>query len=163
MELEDIPAEVRWEIATKSVVSMAAGYGMAFRQIVGEEPVRKVENALWAEAGKSAKSIADSLGLPARNAIEIDEAFGIAMMTVQGKSEWEELEKTEDKVVNRITSCPVLNNHIEMNIPIITMQDLCELYSSCAVQSLNHNYDIKFDKKMCKGDGSCEYAIELKK
>lgn len=163
MELEDIPAEVRWEIATKSVMAMAAGYGMAFRQIVGEEPVKKVEETIWAEAGKEMKTVADNLGLPAGNAIEVDDAFGIAVMIVQGKSEWDEVEKTEDKIVNRITSCPILNVHKEMNIPIITMPDLCETYSSCGVQSLNPDYTIKYTKKMCTGDNCCEYAIELKK
>lgn len=163
MELEDIPAEVRWEIATNSAMALSIGYGLAFRQILGNESVQQVEQAIWTEAGKEVKTIADSLGLPAENAIEVDDAFGMVGMILLGKMEYEVTEATEDKVVNRITSCPNLNVHKEMNAPIISMPDICETYSACAVQTLNPKYTPSYSKKMCAGDEYCEYAIELKK
>lgn len=115
------------------------------------------------ESGKEIKSIADSLGLPATNAIELDDAFGILGMTLWGKMEYETIESTNDKVVQRITSCPNLNNHEEMNAPIISMPHLCQVFSKSAVEELNPKYTQNFSKKMCAGDGYCEYAIELKK
>ena len=163
MELDDIPAEVRWEIATKTGITLPLGYGMAFRQILGNETVQKVEEAIWTEGGKQIKNIADSLGLSAENAIEVDETFGVVGMTIMGKTEYEIIESSENKVITRITDCPNLNIHKEMSAPIITMPHICQWYSASAVETLNPKYTLKFDKKMCDGDSYCEYAIELKK
>ncbi len=163
MELEDIPAEIRWEIATKAAMASSIGYGLAFRQILGNETVQKVEEALMNEAGKELKNIADSLGLPARNAIEVDDAFGFIGMAILGKMEYETLEANDDRVVQRITSCPNLTTHKEMNAPITSMPYLCQAYSKIAVEELNPKYTQNFSKKMCAGDEYCEYAVELKK
>lgn len=163
MELEDIPAEVRWEIVAKAAMASSIGYGLAFRQILGEETVRKVEEAIMAEAGKEIKTMADSIGLPATNAREVDDAFGFIGMTLWGKMDYETLESTNDKVVQRITSCPNLNTHEEMNAPIISMPHLCQVYSSNAVEELNPKYTQNFSKQMCAGDEYCKYTIELKK
>jgi hypothetical protein len=163
MELEDIPAEVRWEIATRSAQSLSIGYSQAFRQILGDETVEKVEEAIWAEGGKEIKTIADSMGLPAGNAIEVDDAFGFLGMIILGKMEYETLEATKDRVVQRITSCPNLNAHKEMNIPITSMPHLCQVFSTSAVEELNPEYTQSFSKRICAGDEYCEYAIELKK
>ncbi len=163
MELEDIPAEVRWEIATKAALASAIGYNMAFREILGEETVQKVEEAITAEGGKELKNIADSLGLPAENAIEVDDAYGFIGMAIVGKMEYETLEANKDRVVQRITSCPNLNTHKDMNAPIISMPHLCQVYSSCAVEELNPKYTHSFSKRMCAGDEYCQYTIELKK
>lgn len=163
MELEDIPAEIRWEIATKASMASSIGYGLAFRQILGEETVRKVEEAIMAEGGKEIKNIANSLGLPTKNAIEVDDAFGFIGMTMWGKMDYETLESTNNKVVQRITSCPNLNTHKEMNAPIISMPHLCQVLATSAVEELNPEYTQRFTKKMCAGDDYCEYAVELKK
>lgn len=163
MELEDIPAEVRWEIATKSAQSLSIGYGMAFRQILGEETVAQVEEAIWAEGGKEIKNIADSLGLPAGNAIEVDDAFGFVGMILLGKFEYETLEATNERVIQRVTSCPNLNSLKEMNAPIVSTSHICQVYSTIAVEELNPKYTQKFGKRMCAGDEYCEYAVELKK
>lgn len=163
MEFEDIPAEVRWEIATKAAMASSIGYGLAFRQILGNETVQKVEEALMTEAGKELKNIADSLGIPAENAIEVDDAFGFLGMAILGKMEYKTLEATDDRVVQRITSCPNLNTHKDMNAPIISMPHLCQVYSKSAVEELNPKYTQSFSKKMCAGDEYCEYTVELKK
>lgn len=163
MELEDIPAEVRWEIATKASMASLIGYGLAFRQILGEETVRKVEEAIMAEGGKEIKNIADSLGLPTENAIEVDDAFGFIGMTMWGKMDYETLESTNEKVVQHITSCTNLNTHKEMNAPIISMPHLCQVLATNAVEEINPKYTQSFSKKMCAGDDYCEYTIELKK
>ncbi|MBU4536171.1 MAG: hypothetical protein KKF16_10270 [Euryarchaeota archaeon] len=163
MELEDIPAEVRWEIATKTALSLSIGYGMTFRQILDEEVVSQVEEAIWAEGGKQIKEIADTLVLPTENAIEVNDAYGIIGMILLGKMEYETLEATNDRVVERITDCPNLNVHKETGTPIITMPHICQVYSTSAVEELNPKYTQSFSKRMCEGDEYCEYTLELKK
>jgi len=162
MELEDIPGDVRWEIATKAGLTLPIAYGLTFRQILGNETVEEVEKAIWTEGGKQLKSIADSLGLPAGDAIEVDDAFGITGMILMGKVKYETQEAAKDRVVQRITDCPNLNAHKEMFAPIISMPHICQWYSAGAVETLNPKYSIKFSKKMCDGDSFCQYAIALK-
>lgn len=162
MELEDIPAEVRWQIATKAGQTLSIGYGLAFRQILGNEAVQEVEESIWAEGGKQIKAIADSLGLPVGNAIEVDDTFGVVGMTLLGKMEYETVESNENKVVQRITDCPNLNTHKEMFAPIISMPHICQVYSNSAVENLNPKYNLKFNKNMCDGDECCEYCLDLK-
>lgn len=162
MELEDIPAEVRWQIATKAGQTLSIGYGLAFRQILGNEAVQEVEESIWAEGGKQIKAIADFLGLPVGNAIEVDDTFGVIGMTLLGKMEYDTVESNGNKVVQRITDCPNLNTHKEMFAPIISMPHICQVYSNSAVENLNPKYNLKFNKKMCDGDEYCEYCLELK-
>ena len=64
MELESIPAEMRWKIATKTFQSLFQGYGLAFRQILDEKTVKYVEELVWTEGGKEVKKIAEILKLP---------------------------------------------------------------------------------------------------
>ncbi|OEC86984.1 MULTISPECIES: L-2-amino-thiazoline-4-carboxylic acid hydrolase [Methanobacterium] len=163
MELENIPAEVRWEISTKATMASAVGYGMALRQILDEDTVRQIELAIMSEAGKGIKSMAESLGLPAGNAKEVDDAFGVIGMILWGKMDYKIIESSSDKVVQRITRCPNLNYHEEMNVPIITMPDLCQTFSTSAVEELNPKYTQSYSKRMCEGDKYCEYVVELKK
>lgn len=163
MELEDIPAEVRWEIATKAALTSSMGYNMAFREIVGAKTVDQVEDAVDTEAGRQVKIIADSLGLPAASAIEVDDAFGIVGMIIMGKMEYEPVEITNNRVVQHITNCPILNTGKEMNAPIGSMPNHCQAFSKSAVEGLNQKYTHNFSKQMCAGDEYCQYAIELKK
>lgn len=163
MELGDIPTEVRWEIAVKASQSLSVGYGMAFRQILDEETVKQVEEAIWTEGGKEVKAVADILGLPSENATEVNDAWGIVGMILMGKWEYEIREATDERVIEHLTSCPNLNTHREMNIPIISMPDLCQAYCTSAVESLNPKYTQRFTKRMCTGDSYCESIVELKK
>lgn len=163
MELEDIPAEVRWEIATRTSQSLSVGYGMAFRQILDEETVKQVEKAIWTEGGKEVKAIANILGLPSKNAIEVNDAWGIVGMIIMGEWEYKTQEANNDCVIGHLTSCPNLNTHREMNAPIISMPDLCQAYCTGAVESLNPKYTQKFTKRMCTGDSYCESIVGLKK
>lgn len=163
MELENIPAEVRWEIATKAALASSIGYNMAFREILGDETVDQVENAVDIEAGRQVKSIADSLSFPATNAIEVDDAYGIVGMIIMGKMEYEPMETTNNRVVQHLTNCPILNMSKEMNATRESMPNHCQAFGKSAVEELNPKYTHSFSKQMCAGDDYCQYTIKLKK
>jgi len=160
MELEDVPAEIRWEIATKAALVSGIGYNMAFREILGDETVDQIEEAIDTEAGKEIKTIADSLGFPTTNAIEVDDAYGIVGMIIMGKMEYETLEATNERVVQRVTNCPILNTNKEMNAPFESMPNHCQAFGKSAVEELNPKYTHRFSKQMCAGDEYCQYTIE---
>ncbi len=163
MELEDIPAEARWKIATKAFQSLFQGYGLAFRQILDEKTVKYVEELVWTEGGKEVKKIADILKLPSENAIEISSTWKIIGMITMGKWKHKTQDAANELVIEHFTSCPNFNAHREMYIPVINMPDLCQAYSTSAVESLNPKYTQMFTKRMCKGDPYCESIVGLKK
>ncbi len=163
MESDNIPAELRWKIITRTFKSFFSGYGLAFRKILDEKTVKYVEELVWAEEGKKVKIIADILKLPSENAIEVSEALGMARMIIMGKWEHEIQDAANELVIDHFTNCPNFNAHAEMYIPLISMPDICQAYCTSAVKSLNPKYTQMFTKRMCAGDDYCESIIGLKK
>jgi hypothetical protein len=163
MRLNDIPAEVKWKIATKSFQSFFQGYGLAFRQILDEKTVKNVEELVWAERGKEVKRIAHILKLPSENAIDVNNTLKIVGTIIMGKREHKIQDAASELVIDHCTNCPNFNAHKEMYIPVISMPDLCQAYCTSAVESLNPKYTQMFTKRMCAGDDYCESIIGLKK
>ncbi|TFH49694.1 MAG: hypothetical protein E4G89_04475, partial [Methanothrix sp.] len=156
-------AEVRWEIATKAANSQSVVYDMLVRQIIGDK-IDEIWNVIMSEGGKESKVMAESLGLPASNAKEIDEAFGIISTILLGPEfESDILEANEDRVIVRLTGCPMLNAHRTVGGPAVGTPAHCQAFCQSSVESLNPRYTMRYTKRMCTGDPYCEYAIELKK
>lgn len=147
MELEDISAEVRWKIAARTAQSLFMDYGLAF----------------WTEGGKEIKLIADCLKLPTKNAIEVSNTWRIVRAILMGEWEYETVEETEERVVDHLSDCPMLNIYRETASPTVNMPDLCRAYCRSAVESLNPEYTHRSTKTMCTGDPYCVNIIELKK
>ena len=162
MKLDDIPAELKWKIATKTFKSFFSGYGAAFRQILDEKTVKNVEEIVWAERGKEVKKIAHILKLPSENAIDVNNTLKIVEAIVMGKKEHEIQDEASKLVIDHFITCPNFNARAEMYIPVISMPDLCQAYCTSAVESLNPKYTQMFTKRMCAGDDYCESIIGLK-
>lgn len=160
--IEDIPPEIRWQIATKSANTMPFVYDMFFRKVLGDR-VEDIELQIWVEGGKEVKNIANELGLPAGNAIEVNDALGIVSTILLGPELKSEIVNVaEDKVVERITGCPMLNRAKEMEQDAHLHPAHCQAYCRSAVDKLNPNYAQRFDKRMCDGDPYCENVVELR-
>lgn len=157
---KDIPAEVRWEIAAQSGVSMSVAIDMAFRQAFGDQ-IDEITVQIWGEGGRQSKAIADALGLPVGNAREIDEAFGTLSTIIMGPGfNGEYIESSEDRVKFKLTGCPMLNAHRQMNYPPTRETPRgCQAFCQNLVESLNPRYTISYAKRMCTGDPNCEYSI----
>lgn len=164
VSIKDIPAEVRWEIATKAANSQSAVYDMLVRQIIGDK-IDEIWNVIMTEGGKESKAMAESLGLPTSNAAEIDDALGIISTIILGPEiESDVLEANEDRVIERTTGCPMLNAHRGIGYgPTAGTSAHCQAFCQSSVESLNPRYTLRYSKRMCTGDPYCEYAIELNK
>ncbi len=164
VSIKDIPAEVRWEIATKAANSQSVVYDMLVRQIIGDK-VDEIWNVIMTEGGKGSKAMAESLGLPPSNAAEIDDVLGIISAIILGPGfESDVLEANEDRVIERMTGCPMLNAHRCIGYgPTAGTPAHCQAFCQSSVESLNPRYTLRYSKRMCTGDPYCEYAIELKK
>jgi hypothetical protein len=103
VSIEDIPPEIRWEIAAESSASLAMSYSMAFRQVLNDKVVDKIEEGIWAEGWKQVKDIADFLGLPSGNVQEIDKTWEIVSNILIPRTEGEIVDSSPEIVVTKIT------------------------------------------------------------
>lgn len=162
VSIENIPAEVRWEIATKSATAMTAAYGVFFERVLGDK-YNEIVKLIWIEGGKEAKELAEKLGLPVQDAQQVDEAWGILSKILYGPEiAWVTVESGKDRAVDRITSCPFLKRHKEMGIDTRESFDPCQAYCRSAVESLNPKYTQRFESGMCRGAPYCMSVVEKK-
>ena len=164
VSIKDIPAEVRWEIATKAANSQSVVYDMLVRQIIGDK-IDEIWNVIMSEGGKESKALAESLGLLASNAAEIDSTLDIISSIILGPELMGEIvEADERRVIGKITGCPMLNAHRNIGYGSTAGTPVhCQAFCQSSVESLNPRYTMRYTKRMCTGDPYCEYAIELKK
>ena len=162
--IEKVPAEARWQIATKGLTASSAAFSAAFKEAVGEEKHNEFAKALWYEAGKGAKEFAASFGLPARTAGEIDEVSRLLALASMGPElELQVVETSDDRCVVQATQCPWRNRAKESGIE----WDICtaghQSWGNGCVESLNANFVFSLTKNMQCGDLCCEWIIERKK
>ncbi len=66
--IEKVPAETRWEIATKGLTGACTAMRMnALKGALSQEKFDEFQVGLWSQAGKGAKELADTLGLTIEN------------------------------------------------------------------------------------------------
>ena len=165
VNINDIPAETRWEIATRSANFATVAQDALLREAFdNDEIIDEIEQRIWAGGGRAVRDIATALGLPSGNAIEIDEALGVVSAIILGPGFDAELtEASESLVKGRITSCPMLNTHRELGVPTAGTHLHCQAFCENGIQGMNPRYTTRYTKRMCTGDDCCEYAVELKK
>lgn len=163
VSIEDIPAEVRWEIAAKAASATPVAYDMVFREALGDK-YDKIERPIYIEAGKEMKGLATALGLPTDNAMDLGDAQGVLTTILYGPEfEFEKVEEAEDRAVGKVTGCAVLNRTNEMGLdPKVVCLAACQTICKSTIENLNPKYTMMFDKSMCAGDPYCEMVIELK-
>ena len=162
--IEKVPAEMRWEIATKGLTGACTALMNALKEAVGEEKYSQFQVALWSEAGKGAKELADNFGLAAENPQNIDEVMQLLAMTAMGPEfEFEVVEATEDRSVGRTTKCAWHERWKELGLK----EDICtsghQGWGDGATESLSPNFTYRLTKNMVRGDQYCEWVIERKK
>ena len=163
VNIEDIPAEQRWEIATRAASAIPFAYDIAFREAIGEK-YDEIERSIYIEAGKEIKDLASALGLPTGNAREIDETLEIILTILYGPEfEGEITEEGDDRTVGKTTKCAMLNRVVEMGLDPQVVLTACQTYHKSAVENLNPGFTIQVNKSMCGGDPYCEMVIELKR
>jgi hypothetical protein len=161
--IRDIPAEVRWEIATRAANSQSVALDMVVREIIGDK-IDEIWDMIMTEGGKESKSLAESLGLPSGNAMEIEDTLDIISAIILGPElEGAILEANEDRVIGKMTGCPMLNAHRRAGCRPVGTPSHCQAFCQSAVENLNPRYIMSYSKRMCTGDPYCEYAIEQKK
>jgi len=163
-EIEKVPAETRWQIATQGLTGAFTAIGKAFKDAVGEDKFNEFNGGLWYLAGKGAKEFADTLGLTVEKPKDIADVVELLTLSSMGPEfKWEIVEATDDKCVQRATKCPWYERWKEQALDF----DFCgsghQRWGDGACESLNPNFTVTLTKNMQRGDPHCEHVIERKK
>jgi hypothetical protein len=163
-KIEAIPEHTRWEIATKGLTGAYIAISNALKEAVGQKKFEEFNGSLWYEAGKGAKGFADSLGLPAESASDVEEITHLLAKASMGPEfEFQIVESTDDKCVGKTTQCPWHKRWKEQGLDMDSCGVGHQRWGDGAVESLNPNFTFKLTKNMLHGDSHCEWVIERKK
>jgi len=98
---------------------------------------------------------------PVAEAGELVETLEVISNVIFGPEfDLEILEQEEDKVVMKITSCPMLNRARKLGRDEVALSHACQSYCRSVVESLKEGQTYRYTKRMCAGDPYCENVIE---
>jgi hypothetical protein len=101
------------------------------------------------DIGKKIKTMVDSMGLPAENAMQIRDAWLMLTEIIMGGVKHEPTENTPNRVIENVTFCPAFNSLEETGAtPNKNITEGCPIYCSILVETLNPQYTPRF-KKNC--------------
>ena len=163
-KIDNIPEQVRWEMATKGLTGAYAAVSTALRNAVGQDKFEEFNGTLWFEAGKGAKELADGLGMPSENAEDIEAVTHLLAKASMGPEfEFEVVEASGDRCVGRTTQCPWHRRWEEQDQGFNSCGVGHQRWGEGAVQSLNPDFTFRLTKNMVCGDAYCEWVVERKK
>ena len=163
-EIEKVPAETRWIIATQGLTGVIVAIAKVLRDVVGQEKYNEIWPQIWAEAGKGSKQVADAFGLAGGDAKSAAETVMLVSVVAMGPElKFEFVEATAERAVLRGTGCPWWNRLKELGIEF----DPCSLadpaYCDAFAKSLNPKVSVSLTKALPRGDSYCEWVYELQK
>ena len=162
-KIDTIPEQTRWELATKGLTGAYIAISNGLKQAVGQKGFEEFNGALWYEAGKGAKGFADSLGLAAETAGDLEGITHLLAKASMGPEfEFEVVESTKDRCVGRTTECPWHKRWKEQGLDMDTCGAGHHAWGAGAAESLNPNFTFKLTKNMLHGDSHCEWVVERK-
>ncbi|NVO67284.1 hypothetical protein [Methanofollis tationis] len=162
-KIEQIPAELRWNIATRAATAMPFAYHRAVMERYGEGFEESIV-AIWREAGKGQGALARGFAMPLKNAADVAEAYSTISTLLLGPELQGEVKVAKDRDCADIvvTSCPMCSRASEMGMDPRACCADCRAYGESAVESLNPSYGIAHRSGICVGDAECRMRIEPK-
>jgi len=163
-KIEAIPEHARWEIATKALTGAYIAISRALKQAVGQKGFEAFNGPIWYQAGKGAKEFADTFGLAAQTAGDVEAVMHLMAKAAMGPEfEFEIVESTKDRCVGTTTECPWHKRWKEMGVDFDTCGAGHQAWGAGAAESLNPNFTFTLTKNMVRGDSHCEWVVERKK
>lgn len=159
----EIPAERRWDIATRCSDMMPFVYEQAFRKVAPEkaEEFEKAAREIWQEFGRKQPDIARALGIPTNSAMEVAEALTEVSTTMLGPRLQSRVEAgAGDSAVLITERCPMADNMHTFGTESRSGCLHCNAYLTEATKSLNPDYRLTSEQHMCMGDAYCLSKIE---
>jgi hypothetical protein len=168
VNIDQIPVEVRWRLATQAVNDLPFVYGMVYRNVVGERYSRELDEAsrqIWMQAGKEQAAVARAFALPVRNAMQVAQAFSTVCVLYMGPemNNGQVLQGQGDSAVITLEQCPMYTRSIKWGMDPKKIITDCRAYCMAGIQALNPEYEVQFEKSLCAGDAGCRMRVERKR
>ncbi|TAJ45668.1 hypothetical protein [Methanofollis fontis] len=159
--IEEIPAELRWTLATRLATAMPFAFDKAMRERIGEDFGGMVAD-IWLEAGKKQIGLAKGFNMPLKNAADVANAYSTISTLLLGPELQGEVRvaRNRDCAEIAVTSCPMCTRAQEMGVDPRSNCGPCRAYAAGAVGALNPAYAVSHRSGMCVGDERCEIRIE---
>ena len=162
--IDKIPEKARWEIATKGLTGAYIAISKALKEAVGQKKFEEFNGSLWFEAGKGAKEFADTFGLRAESATDVEAITHLLASASMGPEfVFEVVEATKDRCVGRTTQCPWHKRWKEQGVGFDTCGVGHQKWGEGAAESLNSSFKFTLTKNMLHGDLHCEWVVQRKK
>jgi hypothetical protein len=163
--LQNIPAEKRWEIASKSFTGTCVGYEQILLGIVGKEKLDEIRVKMWGEGGKKFIPMTmEAFKIPVEDAVGAANVADVAIILSMGPEyEKERIEETGERVVERWTKCPFWERAKEFGIA--AQYDCvhgCLAWVEEGLKAINPKLTCKITKSLPHGDPYCEFVYKLK-
>jgi hypothetical protein len=162
--LETIPAETRWAISSKALLSVMTAYQKTMYDMAGPQKYNEIVGQIWTRTAQSAKQIADALGIRAEDAESAAGACAIITTVALGPEfQVESIESRNGRTTVKITGCPAFNRLKEFGITddLLTAGDTA--YYHTLTRSLHPDVTMVHTRRMHLGDPYCEWTFETKK
>ena len=161
--VENIRAEVRWNIATQASTGTSVALDAAFNEAVGPETRKEILTKIYEGSAPAVKQIIDALGLPTDNAEAAVKAIDCANIVMFGTEMQMDLtEATPQKVVGKVTGCAFPLRMKELGVKMDCLP-VCTAYQQATFKAVNPKLKINIgDKCINRGDAYCgEYVVEM--
>lgn len=163
-KIDAIPAQARWEIATKGLTGAYIAISNALQKAVGQQKFDDFNGPLWREAGKGGKQFAESLGLATETAGDVESVIHLMAQASMGPEfVFEIVESTKDRCVGKTTQCPWHKRWKEQGLTMDTCGAGHQNWGTGVAESVNPDFTFKLTKNMLHGDSHCEWVVERKK
>ncbi|MBP2146841.1 hypothetical protein J2129_002295 [Methanofollis sp. W23] len=161
VEINTIPVEVRWNLATRAMTAIPIAYSRGVRRRFGDG-FEDLDEEIWKEVGKSQAGLARAFNFPLRNAGDVARAFGTLSVLLLGPELQGEVKiaRSQDAATLCTTACPLVSRAREVGEETPSLCQACRAYTETAVASLNPDYDVTYQSGICVGDHQCEIRIE---
>lgn len=168
VNIDQIPAEVRWRLATQAVNDLPFVYSMVYRNVVGEMYSRELDEAsrqIWMAAGKEQAAVARAFAFPVKNALQVARAFSTVCVLYMGPemNNGEIREGDGDTAILTLERCPMFARTQKFGMDPKKIITDCRAYCTAGVQALNPDYEMTFEKSLCAGDARCQLRVQRKK
>jgi hypothetical protein len=159
VDIERIPVEIRWRLATRMLTYLPFAYQHALRDRVGED-YEALENGIFSGLARESGLIALAFQLPRRNAPEIAATLATISGIMYGPSlEWSATPDAEDRSVMRVSGCPSADLAKEFGFPCTEACNACRSYMSTLVGHLNSEYRLVYPAPETSQADRCEMTV----
>jgi predicted ArsR family transcriptional regulator len=158
-DINKIPDDIKWKIASENAARLPALYDAAFREIVGKR-YDEIEQTIWMELSRTAFSIAHTLSLPVGTAQDLAETMRTVMILLFGLGfKSETLKVGEDRSVIIVRRCPFIDEGTALGAGGARTFHKCMALTLASVPHMNKEFGARFVRTMCDGDRQCEIKI----